>query len=107
MSLGKRCPKRPTLTLQALTVDCSAGLLRGPMPKLYQFWCIVAVAVLVTCGEARPQEKPAPNPLAGNPGVIREGASLFRANCAPCHGFGAKGGGRGPDLTSGRWTHGS
>ena len=38
---------------------------------------------------------------------IREGASLFRANCSPCHGLGATGGGRGPDLTSGRWTHGS
>jgi len=37
----------------------------------------------------------------------KEGASLFRANCSPCHGLGARGGGRGPDLTSGRWTHGS
>jgi putative heme-binding domain-containing protein len=39
--------------------------------------------------------------------TIKEGASLFRANCAPCHGLNARGGGRGPDLTSGRWTHGS
>lgn len=39
--------------------------------------------------------------------AIKEGASLFRANCSPCHGLGARGGGRGPDLTSGRWTHGS
>jgi len=39
--------------------------------------------------------------------AIREGASLFRANCSPCHGLGARGGGRGPDLISGRWTHGS
>jgi cytochrome c oxidase cbb3-type subunit III len=38
---------------------------------------------------------------------VREGASLFRANCSPCHGLGAHGGGRGPDLTSGRWAHGS
>ena len=38
---------------------------------------------------------------------IREGASLFRANCSPCHGLNAHGGGRGPDLTTGRWTHGS
>jgi putative heme-binding domain-containing protein len=38
---------------------------------------------------------------------IKEGASLFRANCSPCHGLSARGGGRGPDLTSGRWTHGS
>jgi cytochrome c oxidase cbb3-type subunit III len=39
--------------------------------------------------------------------TINEGASLFRANCSPCHGLNARGGGRGPDLTSGRWTHGS
>lgn len=38
---------------------------------------------------------------------VKEGASLFRANCSPCHGINARGGGRGPDLTSGRWTHGS
>ncbi|MGA8151360.1 MAG: c-type cytochrome [Terriglobales bacterium] len=39
--------------------------------------------------------------------AVKEGASLFRANCSPCHGLRAGGGGRGPDLTSGRWTHGS
>ena len=52
------------------------------------------------------QEKGAANPLAGNAGAIAEGASLFRANCSPRHGLGARGGARGPDLTSGRWTHG-
>jgi cytochrome c oxidase cbb3-type subunit III len=54
-----------------------------------------------------PQNTQAANPVAGDPQAIREGASLFRANCSPCHGLNAKGGGRGPDLTSGRWTHGS
>jgi cytochrome c oxidase cbb3-type subunit 3 len=39
--------------------------------------------------------------------MTSEGASLFRANCAPCHGLNAMGGGKGPDLTSGRWAHGS
>ena len=39
--------------------------------------------------------------------TVKEGVSLFRANCSPCHGLDAHGGGRGPDLTSGRWTHGS
>ncbi len=47
------------------------------------------------------------NPLAGDPGANKEGASLFRANCSPCHGFNARGGGRGPDLTSGLWIHGA
>ncbi len=41
------------------------------------------------------------------PSAVKEGASLFRANCSPCHGLNAAGGGRGPDLTAGRWTHGS
>jgi putative heme-binding domain-containing protein len=52
---------------------------------------------------ATPQNK---NPVEGNAAAIREGESLFRANCSPCHGFNARGGGRGPDLTSGRWIHG-
>jgi putative heme-binding domain-containing protein len=53
------------------------------------------------------QEKAVTNPVAGNRAAIQEGASLFRANCSPCHGLNAQGGGRGPDLTAGRWTHGS
>ena len=46
-------------------------------------------------------------PPATSAAKIKEGASLFRGNCSPCHGLNAKGGGRGPDLTSGRWVHGS
>jgi cytochrome c oxidase cbb3-type subunit III len=53
------------------------------------------------------QDKPISNPVAGNPAAIKEGASLFRSNCSPCHGAEARGGGRGPDLTGGRWVHGS
>jgi putative heme-binding domain-containing protein len=53
---------------------------------------------------AQAQQK---NPLTGDPTAIKEGRSLFRANCSPCHGLAAQGGGRGPDLTSGAWTHGS
>jgi putative heme-binding domain-containing protein len=53
------------------------------------------------------QEQFASNPLAADPAATKEGASLFRSNCSPCHGLSAHGGGRGPDLTSGRWTHGS
>jgi cytochrome c oxidase cbb3-type subunit III len=52
-------------------------------------------------------EKSSSNSAVGNATAIREGTSLFRANCSPCHGLSARGGGRGPDLTSGRWTHGS
>jgi putative heme-binding domain-containing protein len=49
----------------------------------------------------------APHSTNGKAAAIKEGASLFRGNCSPCHGIGGRGGGRGPDLTSGRWTHGS
>jgi cytochrome c oxidase cbb3-type subunit 3 len=46
------------------------------------------------------------NPLAGNPEAIREGASVFRINCAMCHGLNARGGSRGPDLARGVFTRG-
>jgi putative heme-binding domain-containing protein len=39
------------------------------------------------------------NPLAGNAKAAKAGEYEFRINCALCHGLGARGGGRGPDLT--------
>lgn len=48
------------------------------------------------------QEPEAKNPLAGNQEAIREGQHTFRVFCAFCHGFDARGGSRGPDLTSAR-----
>jgi cytochrome c oxidase cbb3-type subunit III len=39
------------------------------------------------------------NPLADNPAAAKAGEYQFRINCALCHGLGAHGGGRGPDLT--------
>ena len=47
------------------------------------------------------------NPLAGDAKAAKAGESQFRANCAFCHGLGARGGGRGPDLTRARKRHGS
>jgi cytochrome c oxidase cbb3-type subunit 3 len=68
--------------------------------RYISFVTLISVAlVLVVNGQE--------NPAAGNPAAIQEGASLFRANCSPCHGLNAQGGGRGPDLTAGRWVHGS
>jgi cytochrome c oxidase cbb3-type subunit 3 len=39
------------------------------------------------------------NPLANDPKAAKAGEYEFRINCALCHGLGAHGGGRGPDLT--------
>jgi cytochrome c oxidase cbb3-type subunit 3 len=39
------------------------------------------------------------NPLADDPKAAKAGEYEFRINCALCHGLGAHGGGRGPDLT--------
>jgi cytochrome c oxidase cbb3-type subunit III len=46
------------------------------------------------------------NPYAGNAKVAKLGEFEFRANCAFCHGLGAHGGGRGPDLTRTPKKHG-
>ena len=44
--------------------------------------------------------------LAQHPDPIAAGRQLFVKNCSACHGDTAKGG-RGPDLTTGDWKHGS
>jgi cytochrome c oxidase cbb3-type subunit III len=71
----------------------------------------ILVALIVMGGfcavSAKAEEQPITNPVAGNKAAIQEGASLFRANCSPCHGLNASGGGRGPDLSANRWTHGA
>ncbi len=46
------------------------------------------------------------NPFAGNPRAAKLGEFQFRINCAFCHGLGARGGGRGPDLTRPNKPHG-
>jgi cytochrome c oxidase cbb3-type subunit III len=47
------------------------------------------------------------NPFAGDVNAAKVGESQFRANCAFCHGLGARGGGRGPDLTRAQKRHGN
>ena len=45
------------------------------------------------------------NPFANDPKAAKAGESEFRINCALCHGLGARGGGRGPDLTRAQKKH--
>jgi cytochrome c oxidase cbb3-type subunit III len=71
------------------------------------FLLYLAIAVLFAVAGSPARPSRSQNPVSDDPSAVKEGASLFRANCSPCHGLSAKGGGRGPDLTSGRWTHGS
>jgi cytochrome c oxidase cbb3-type subunit 3 len=47
------------------------------------------------------------NPFAGDPKAAKAGEFHFRINCAFCHGLGARGGGRGPDLTRAHKRHGN
>ncbi len=47
------------------------------------------------------------NPLASDPKASKLGEFQFRSNCAFCHGLGARGGGRGPDLTRAQKRHGN
>jgi len=46
------------------------------------------------------------NPFSGDPKAAKAGEFEFRINCAFCHGLGARGGGRGPDLTRSHKRHG-
>jgi cytochrome c oxidase cbb3-type subunit III len=64
--------------------------------------CLTGLLALSVCSSA--QDK---NPLAGDANAVKVGESQFRANCAFCHGLGAHGGGRGPDLTGAQKKHGN
>lgn len=56
--------------------------------------------------QVQPLRAQAKNPYAGDAKMIKVGESQFRANCAFCHGLGARGGGRGPDLSRKPKKHG-
>jgi len=62
-------------------------------------WGVVVTAFLC-CAIANAQ-----NPLAGDAKAAKAGEYEFRINCALCHGLGARGGGRGPDLTRAQKRH--
>jgi putative heme-binding domain-containing protein len=78
-----------------------------PWPRLRM--CGLSVLIMTACLQFVPaavsaQEK---NPYVGDTKSAKLGESQFRINCAFCHGLGARGGGRGPDLTRTQKKHGS
>ena len=74
-------------------------------PRLFFVFdfAVVILMCLVTASAGAAQAK---NPYAGDAKVAKLGEFEFRANCAFCHGLGARGGGRGPDLTRTPKKHG-
>ena len=72
-----------------------SGLLASILPLL-----------LVLAAVGKPNATENRNPFAGDPKAAKAGEYEFRINCAFCHGLGARGGGRGPDLTRAHKRHG-
>ena len=77
-----------------MRLTAAAGLIGGFTLHL---WAQVATPAVT---------EPARNPFSGDPKAITQGAVLFRQECVFCHGVAARGGMRGPDLTTGSWNHG-
>src|SRR5436305_1069537 len=74
-------------------------------------WTILAVVAAISTPARAQVTTPTrieatSNPLAGDSKAVTRGAILFRQECVFCHGVSARGGMRGPDLTTGSWSHG-
>jgi cytochrome c oxidase cbb3-type subunit 3 len=81
----------------------ASGLLHHWRPHFFK-GCAALLVLMGMNISVRAQEK---NPFAGDAKAAKVGEFQFRANCAFCHGLGARGGGRGPDLTRAQKRHGN
>jgi cytochrome c oxidase cbb3-type subunit III len=64
---------------------------------MFSRWCTAWIAsLLLAIGANAADDR---NPFGHDPKAAKAGEYEFRINCALCHGLGAHGGGRGPDLT--------
>jgi cytochrome c oxidase cbb3-type subunit III len=81
----------------ASTVAGQRGLMPGCMLGMPVLLVLLVCPALA--GETR-------NPFSADPKAAKAGEFEFRINCAFCHGLGARGGGRGPDLTRAHKRHG-
>jgi cytochrome c oxidase cbb3-type subunit 3 len=84
------------------TSPCRRLFLRGKQILLMVMAATLPL-IVVTSGRAGGGQ----NPFAGDAKAARLGEFQFRVNCAFCHGLGARGGGRGPDLTRSQKRHGN
>ena len=91
-------PKVDSLT-KTLTGLEARSLLRAILIRTCALVCLLGAATALQ-GQDR-------NPFAGDAEAAKRGEFHFRINCAFCHGLGARGGGRGPDLTRARKRHGN
>jgi len=73
--------------------------IRSGGSRLKLFWVSSLIYLSLLCNAQ------AQNPLARDPKAAKAGEYEFRINCALCHGLGARGGGRGPDLTRAQKKH--
>lgn len=71
-----------------------------------RFPCFASLVLFASLSLSAPLFAQEKNPYAGDAKIAKLGEYQFRLNCAFCHGLGARGGGRGPDLTRAK-RHGS
>jgi putative heme-binding domain-containing protein len=74
--------------------------------RLLPAWVLALVSAVVAFTPVPALVAQVRNPLADNQSAAKSGEFEFRINCAFCHGLGARGGGRGPDLTRAHLLHG-
>src|SRR5436305_10155956 len=88
-------PSFPELESRFRGVECDQFTRKGAVMLRLWLTGLAGFVLLAIAAQAADQA----NPLANDPQAAKLGEYQFRINCALCHGLGARGGGRGPDLT--------
>jgi len=67
---------------------------------------LIAASLSISAAQAPTLDEPKKTPTPEQQAALAEGQALFRGLCTGCHG-GAGRGGKGPDLTRGKFMHGN